>query len=123
MYLVDLISNWYLKLSVTVRWNGFNSDFLRVHSGVRQGCVLSPTLFNLYVDCIIPTLRNYGGGYHHMNSYVGCIMHAGDLLLLSASIINLQCMLNLCGCAGNKLGINFNCKKITLHDYWATVYC
>ena len=108
VYLVDLISNRYLKLSVTVRWNGFNSDFLRIHNGVRQGGVLSPTLFNLYVDCIIKTLSNDGSGCHYMNSYVGCIMYADDLRLISASISNLQCMLNLCGSEGNKLGINFN---------------
>ena len=111
VYLVDLINNWYLKLSLTDRWNGFNSDFLRVRSGARQGGVLSPTLFNLYVDCIIKTLRNDGSGCHYMNSYVGCIMYADDLPLISTCISNLQCMLNLCGSEGNKLGINFNYKK------------
>ena len=38
-------------------------------------------------------------------------MYADDLLKISASISNLQCLLNLCGSEGNKLGINFNCKK------------
>ena len=56
-------------------------------------------------------LRNYGGICHYMNSCVGCIMYADDLLLISASILNLQRILNLCGNEGDELGTHFNCKK------------
>jgi Reverse transcriptase (RNA-dependent DNA polymerase) len=38
--LVDLITSWYLKLSVVVLWNGFNSGALRILSVVRLGGVL-----------------------------------------------------------------------------------
>ena len=41
-----VIINWYSKLRTIVRWNGFESANLRVLSGVRQGSVLSPLLFN-----------------------------------------------------------------------------
>ena len=38
-------------------------------------------------------------------------MHADYLLLLSASVLELQKMLIICGDSGNDLGINFNCSK------------
>jgi hypothetical protein len=108
---VDLMANWYLKLSIVVRWNGFNSGVLRVLSGVRQGGVLSPSLFNIYVDSIICRLRKSSLGCHFFKCYVGCIMYADDILLLSASLIELQCMLDTCGSEGSLLGISFNAKK------------
>jgi hypothetical protein len=67
------MANWYLKLSIVVRWNGFNSGALRVLSGVRQG-VLSPSLFNIYVDSIICRLRKSYLGCHFFKCYVGCKM-------------------------------------------------
>jgi hypothetical protein len=46
-------------------------------------------------------------------------MYADDILLLSASVIDLQHMLDLCGSEGNELGITFNTKKIPLPSHWS----
>ena len=48
IFVVKLIANWYSKNMATVRWNNHHSEFFHVKSGVRQGGVLSPTLFNIY---------------------------------------------------------------------------
>jgi hypothetical protein len=108
---VNVIVNWYSKLSVVVRWNGCDSSKLSVLSGVRQGGLLSPILFSLYVNCMISRLRDHGYGCHIGSLYIGCIMYADDLLLLSGSVINLQKMLDCCGVVGQEIGMNFNCKK------------
>ena len=82
-------------------------------SGVREGGILSPILFNLYVDCIIIALRKSDYGCHLRHLYVGCFMYADDLILLPASIYDLQKMLNICSNTGNDLGLSFNAKKST----------
>ena len=41
---------------VKIRWNGKESNELAVESGVRQGGILSPALFNLYVNSILDKL-------------------------------------------------------------------
>ena len=76
---------------------------LFVYSGVRQGGILSPLLFNVYVDGILTALRDSKYGCHLRNVYLGCIMYADDLLLLLASVSELQLMLDTCGAVGNQL--------------------
>ena len=78
--------NWYSKLYSVVHWNGAESSALHVKSGVRQGSVLSPLLFNFYTIDLIGSLRNSGLGCHVRDLYVGCIVYADDILLVSCSI-------------------------------------
>jgi len=61
--------------------------------GVRQGGVLSPVLFAVYVNDIIVALSESGAGCYYDNMSVGCVMYADDLLLLSASLCDLQHLL------------------------------
>ena len=105
------IVNWYSKLSVVIKWNGQLSQPLTVKSGVRQGGVLSPVLFNVYVNRMLTELCLSDLGCRIRNTYIGCIMYADDLLLLSFSVIDLQSMLNICGNIGLNLGIKFNSSK------------
>jgi len=108
---VQIIINWYSKLLSCVRWNDAVSTSFRVHCGVRQGGILSPILFNLYVDNLIESLQNSGLGCYICTSFLGCIMYADDLILLSPSIDGLQGMLNLCTVYGANFDIMFNVKK------------
>ena len=68
---------------------------LFVSQDVRQGGVLSPFLFNIYVDDLIKQLELLGTGCHVNEGYIGAILYADDLLLLSASIYGLQRMLDM----------------------------
>src|SRR4029077_18446039 len=48
-----LIINLYWRQSAAVRWDGSISRDVKVEKGVRQGCVISPLLFNLYSEFMI----------------------------------------------------------------------
>ena len=56
-YLTCHLSNLYAGQEATVRTGHGTTDWLQVGKGVRQGCVLSPCLFNLYAEY---TMRNTG---------------------------------------------------------------
>ena len=111
LFIVNLLSDWYSKLSAVVRWNGSLSTPINIYSGVRQGGILSPFLFNIYVNDMICKLRSNRLGCHLRNVYLGCIMYADDLLLLSSSVKELQLMLDICSTIGNDLDIKFNSSK------------
>lgn len=60
----------------------------KINYGVRQGLVLSPFLFAIYLDDIVDHRRN---GFHNF-----VILYADDILLLSPSTMELHKLFNMC---------------------------
>jgi len=54
--LLKVLVNWYDKCAVFVRWNNVLSRCFYLMCGVRQGEVLSPLLFSMYVNDMIQKL-------------------------------------------------------------------
>ena len=55
--MICLLRNLYAGQEATVRTGHGTTDWFQIGKGVRQGCILSPCLFNLYAECIT---RNAG---------------------------------------------------------------
>ena len=55
--LTYLLRNLYAGQEITVRTGHGTTDWFQIGKGVRQGCILSPSLFNLYAEYI---MRNAG---------------------------------------------------------------
>ena len=51
--IIRAIENLYDKAQSAVLFNGSKGEWFRTTVGVRQGCVLSPTLFNIFLDRIM----------------------------------------------------------------------
>ena len=111
---LNVLVNWYGKLSGCVRWAGVLSQQFSMHSGVREGSVISPLLFSLYINDLIISLRSQGYGCYLGDMFAGCLLFADDILLLSASVWQLQFMLNICYEYCNEWDLQFNVKKSTV---------
>lgn len=83
--LLRLIQSIY-QSTKSVVWTGkeMSSEFETI-SGVKQGCLLSPLLFALYINDIHDAL---GGGLNIGNIIIRILMYADDNVLLSDDIIN-----------------------------------
>ena len=111
---LNIVIYWYRNLSSVVKWNDKLSESFLVTSGVRQGGILIPWLFILYVDDLLVALRNSGAGCHIIDTFVAAIMYADDLALLAPTRGSLQRLLNICQEYGFDWCITYNPTKTNL---------
>ena len=103
-----LILSMYRNQEVYVSWNGNKSSRFKTYNGVKQGAILSPLLFNLYIDKIFSTLRRKKVGCWLGGKYTGIVGYADDLLLLCPSANGLQTMIKTCENYANEHGLTFS---------------
>ena len=109
--IINVLENGLAKCHSSTRWLSSNSQSLPLCSGVRQGGILSPLLFNLFVDVVLKKLEESKlGCFIKLNCY-NSFMYADDLILLSISISDLQSMLNLCASVFNEIDLPINTNK------------
>lgn len=96
---------------VRVRWNSSLSDPFAVSNGVRQGGILSPVLFSIYVDFMLNSLSDSNAGCHLGHVYCGALAYADDVILLAPSKSALERMLTTASECATKLDLKFNGTK------------
>jgi hypothetical protein len=109
-----LLVQWYTDQQMKVCWNHSLSDSFSVSNGVRQGGVLSPVLFTVYIDELLGGLQSIGVGCHWKSLFVGAVCYADDLALLAPSPAALRLMLRFCEDFAVSHGLNFNSSKTQL---------
>ena len=80
----------YVRQISRVSWGNHLSQYFEPSNGVKQGGVLSPILFNMYIDKLLLELKVSGYGCHINNTFVGALCYADDVALLSPSIKGLN---------------------------------
>ena len=89
------------------------------HAGVKQGCMLSPTLFNFYLSDL-PKFLNTASSTDIMlgDKFIHCLLHADDLVIFSRSTKSLQITLNKLEtfCENADLSVNLDKKNIMIFN-------
>ena len=102
--------SWYRTQQMQVRWGDSLSEAFLVSNGVRQGSVLSPLLFAVYMDGLLAKLNNCGVGCHRGSLFAGAFCYADDIVLLAPCASALRTMLSICNNFAVSHGLHFNVK-------------
>ena len=108
---VDIIMAWYQNLQCRVKWGDATSEWFQTVAGVRQGGVLSPDFYNIYVEDLLAKLKSLGIGCYVLNQFAAALFYADDMALLSPTLRGLQRLLDCCSEYCRKWDIGLNPKK------------
>ena len=117
--IVHFLLSWYTTLKVQVRWGTHLSDPFSVSNGVRQGSILSPHLFAIYIDGLLIDLMKSGVGCYWGCSFAGAFAYADDVVLLAPSASALRTMLDICSSFAVSHKLEFNGNKTQLISFTA----
>ena len=94
-----------------IKWGQSTSHFFTVSNGVRQGGILSPRLFVVYVDDLSKQLSDARLGCFIRHQCINHVMYAEDICLLAPSALGLQKLLEMCYDFSQDNDIIFNSLK------------
>ena len=105
-HLTCILRNLYSGQEATVRTRHRTTDWFKIGKGVRQGCILSPCLFNLYAEYI---MRNAGleetqAGIKIAGRNINNLSYADDTTLMAESEEELKSLLMKVKVESEKVG-------------------
>ena len=112
-HLTCLLRNLYAGQEATVRTGHGTTDWFQVGKGISQGCILSPCLFNLYVEYI---MRNAGleeaqAAIKIARRNINNLRYADDTTLMTESKEELKSLLMKVKQESEKVGLKLNIQK------------
>ena len=108
---IVIFERWFNSIFVKVRWGQSLSSFYRFLSGIRQGGILSPCLFSIYIDDVISQIQDKKLGCFVHGLFCGIWLYADDIVLVSASVTELQCMIDICVSEIQNIDLSINVSK------------
>ena len=109
--IIKLIQNMYEKTTQRLKFDNKISRRFLTHRGVKQGCILSPKLFNLFINDI-PDIFDSSCHPAKLGSIdINCLMYADDLVLISETEAGLQKCLDKLHEYTKKWNLKVNQKK------------
>ena len=115
-HLTHLLRNLYAGQKAAPRTRHGTTDWFQIGKGVRQGCILSPCLFNLYAEYI---MRNMGldeaqAGIKIAGRNIDNLRYADDTTLMAESEEELKSLLMKVKEESEKAGLKLNTQKIKI---------
>ena len=113
---VGVIRRLYAINTTCIRSQQGLTSEISIQAGVKQGCPLSPIIFNLTMEPIIRAISRLGSGYSLYDKSIDVLAYADDLTFVSENPEGLQAMLDTASRVATWAGLKFNPSKCaTLH--------
>jgi len=111
MCFVRILKHWYKEQTMQIKLGKHFSEPFHVFNGVRQGGVLSPYLFAVYLDDLSYELNNIKAGCYIGEILLNRLMFADDICVFCPSLRWLQRILDVCQAYAESHGVIFNRNK------------
>ena len=111
------LARLYVAQECRVKWNSTLSRTFSVRNGIKQGGVLSPILFCVYIDVLLERLEVSGLGCYVGHVFMGAFGYADDIVILSPMKYGLMKMLRICNVFSVEYHVTFNPTKSILLFY------
>ena len=102
---------WYQSMECVVRWDGTYSQCFPVLRGTKQGSILSPTLFNIFINDLLIELTSSNVGIRIEDELFNSFAYADDVNLASLTVVDLQRLIDICYSYSRKWRFSFGIKK------------
>ena len=110
-HIIRLLINIYVNNNVCVSWCNVKSEVFRALNGVKQGAILSPMLYCVYVDNLLHLLSRAGVGCQIGYHFVGALAYADDITLIAPTATAMRTMLRICDIFAAEFDVLFNASK------------
>jgi hypothetical protein len=110
--LYNIITNMYSKSKASVKLSGGITEYFETTIGVKQGCVISPTLFNIFLNDI-PTIFDHDKSFPVTlySELLNCLLYADDIALVSSTEEGLQYCIDKLNSYCKTWNLTINIKK------------
>ena len=119
--IVFILMHYLRNQFAVVKWKGAYSDWFVVDTGVRQGGVLSPFLFNFFIDDIIRNISNIPAGCLFGVVRVNVLAYADDLVIIASSRSDMEELYTKLCLLINEHKLIINKKKTKCIDFCRTI--
>ena len=111
---LNVIKSLYNQVKLCVRGNDSLTDIFPSSRGVRQGCLLSPVLFALYLNDLNCQIKESSQGVMLDDISIHSLLYADDLVLLAKNRKDLQSQLDTYDTFSKSLKMEVNLDKTTV---------
>ncbi|CAB0033878.1 unnamed protein product [Trichogramma brassicae] len=112
----NVISSLYADMRTKVQGASGSTNPIRIRSGVRQMCPLSPDVFNLTLEVVLRCMANTGEGYTFGDVRFNNFAYTDDMALVCDSMGGMRRLLEAAELGATAVGLKFNVVKCaTLH--------
>ena len=117
---IKIIQAMYSHAVMEIWWEGVSSGPIPIQMGLKQGCVLSPILFALYMADLNHFLMSRGEGVQLGSVMVPMLQFADDIALFSNSRVEFLKLLCAIGFYMDLWHLEISDKKIKNFNIWRT---
>ena len=109
--LFNILSTIYKSSNAQIKINGLYTESFSVTSGVRQGDIMSPTLFSMYLNDLATGIKDLNCGIQIENINISILLYADDIVLIGKDENSIKKMLDFTASWCKKWRMSINSDK------------